>query len=163
MDGQRNTFGWPCWVSPPSRTSPQVTRFLISQIFFIQLILRTYLIPNLSDSEPIWFQTYLIPGLSDFENYLIPDLSESTPTRFWTYLIPDLSDNELHWDIEPIRYQLWGLFGVELYCIPYYLPSLQSWAGRQPLLPFPVAKLAIKQVNPGPLFPSQLAMTTNPL
>ncbi len=161
MDSQRNTFGWPCWVSPPSRTSLRVTRFLISQIFFIQLILRTYLIPNLSDSEPVRFWIYLIPNLSDskpgwfqaylilktiwFRTYLSPNLSDFEPIWFGTYLITNsieilnLSDTNSE-----------ACLGLSSIVSPSISLSLQSWAGRQPLLPFPVAKLAIKQVNPGP-------------
>ncbi len=67
-------------------------------------LIPTYLIQNLSDSEPIWFRTYLIPRLSDseaiwFRGYLIPNLSDSEPIPIWfrTYLIPNPSDSEPIW------------------------------------------------------------------
>ncbi len=59
----------------------------------------SYLILNQSDSKPIWFQTYLIPNLSDsksiwLKTYMIPNLSDSKVIWFQTYLVPNLSDSK---------------------------------------------------------------------
>ncbi len=59
-----------------------------------------YLIPNLSDSKPIYcnsepirWRTYLIP-IYPILIYPIPNLSDSETIWFWTYPIPNLSDSE---------------------------------------------------------------------
>ncbi len=71
----------------------------------------TYLILNLSDSEPIWFWTYLIPNLSDsesiwFQRYMILNLSDIEPIWYWTHLILNPSDTEpiSSWTWDPV----WG-------------------------------------------------------
>ncbi len=81
----------------------------ISLWFRFSLIPKTYLIPDLSDIESVWFgtiwiQTYLIPNLPEpiwFRTYLIPNLSDSDPIWFWTSLILNQSETE--------QYQTQGL------------------------------------------------------
>jgi hypothetical protein len=97
------------------------------------------LIPNLSDSEPIWGRMYLIP------NHLIPNLFDSEPFWFWNYLILNLSETESIW--------YWT----------YQIPNPRLVRGWHPHLPssqwpptppgVPVMKLGTKQVNPCPLYP----------
>jgi hypothetical protein len=115
----------------------------------------TYLLQNLSDSEPIWFWTYLIPNLSDSESIWN-----------WTHQISNL---------RPIRADV----SVLVQCTP--LPSVLSWQqpirpirscreiseetgqsqsplppgqdDRRPLPVRPVAKMGTKHVNPSPIFP----------
>jgi hypothetical protein len=69
----------------------------------------TFLILNLSDTEPIWSLTFQIPNLSvpnlsDTEywtylitTFLIPNMSDSGPFLPWTFLILGLSDSEPFW------------------------------------------------------------------
>jgi hypothetical protein len=75
-------------------------------------VFKTYLTPDLSDSEPVWLRIYLlsnlsVPSLSDSESIwfrtylfrarLIPNLSDSKPIWFWTYVVPNRSHSEPIW------------------------------------------------------------------
>ncbi len=125
----------------------------------------TWLILNLSDSEPIWFRTCLNLDLFELEPvciwiYLNLNPSDSEPTLFQTWfqkcLILILSDSEPIWYwTYNIRCPIWGLFGTDLLRFPG-VPFLQSWDHRQPLLAHPVVKFARKWVNPSSLSPSTL-------
>ncbi len=119
---------------------------------------QTYLVLNLSDSEPVWFRIYRIPNLPIwFRTYLIPNLSDSKPTyrisnlsdwepiRLWTYLMPNLSDTESIWSWTYQILELRPVWG-QLLCVAHNVPlSLQSCDDYQHLL------VATKQVNPSPL------------
>jgi hypothetical protein len=61
---------------------------------------RTYLFPNLSDSAPVWFQTYRISNQCDYESLWFQtflNLDQSGPIWVRTNLIPNLSEFEPIW------------------------------------------------------------------
>jgi hypothetical protein len=130
---------WRLWKNEAMKHLP-LLKNLSEEAFYVSLPrfitspqqhwFRTFLIPNLSDSEQICskFWTYLIriPNLYDSD----PNLSDSDsePIWFWTHLILNLSDTEPKPD-PPVLPQ----------CPP--LPSILRWL---------VAELGAKQVNHSP-------------
>ncbi len=119
--------------------------------------LRTNLITNLSDSElavskPIWFWTYLVQNLSDsepiwFRSYLSLNLFDSGLIWFQTFLIWELSDTESIWYQVPIQRQIWADPYVS-YVFPQCCLSLQSWGWLPSSPSVPFGKISDKTGQP---------------
>ncbi len=125
-----------------------VLNLLISNLSNSEPQFWTYWIPNLSDSEPIWFQTYQIPNLSDSESIRFQTC------EIWTQVM-NLSGTEpmRYWAVSPIPCKSWDdcqhppLLGC---------PWQNWWQNWSTSLPSP-SPIAPPQL---PL-PSQPAMTAN--
>jgi hypothetical protein len=129
------------WHSLKNEATRNLT-FIVQLYSFIVSLRKQYTSPkisNLSDFEPIRFRTHLI-------------LNQA----FWYWTRPS--------DTEPGHLILnQAFFHPSPLCCPSVplLLSILRWA--QPLLTRPEASLAMNQVSPSPLSPSQLTTAPTPL
>jgi hypothetical protein len=125
----------------------------------------TALIPDLSDSNSIWFCIYLFPCLFDFEHVWFWNDLISKPTWFWIWLL-NLFDSKPISDSEPVWYQtdmMRNLSDIEpeacLWPTPLCCPSVPLSLSILRLLPTPprapyvkiseeTAKLGIRNLSP---------------